>query len=1211
MGDIMREAFGLGLILSLLSCTLARIKEDECSDILDIESEGQENWHGVLQLGPYEEDMSGWTVVISFTQEVDWVESIMATVSGSGTAWTLRSKDWDGNIAAGDILKLEFIVDYSGARPDVSSIFFDTGACDDVLKITSETTNSWNGELVLSPSESITSWTVSLEFSSNVDRIESIMSDVEGSGTSWTLTSKEWDGDIAVGETLTLKFIVDYSVSKPSLLSIQFNDNIMCMGGSSCNNPIKDCSKDYVVEEDKPGQWRGLIKLSPEEDISFWTLDITFDNNVDMITSPMADATGSGTDWTLSNVGWDGEINAGESLELRFFVNYGSQKPIITSIQFNGDSMCNTGGAPGPGPDPSQPDCSAAMTIDSQNGDFFSATINLTPSSAITSWEVVLSVDAPLSTLSTPMADVSGSGCVWTMFSKGWDGSIDAGATVPLAFSFTFEGSTPPFAVSIVFNGDELCIGATAPDPTTCVSSSDGSSSATSDLFGGSRLTDTNPPWNGAGHPISPSGLFGTGLPFPTNVWWQNMVLENGDLINAVNPYIVKTMAGGLHVCLPTKFSDVNYVAVAFTDNVVMAATENIGSHQVTKYDELSVTVTWSDGRFEAPIARGMPYATVFYDNLTPSLRFGGAVLSPSGQVSGEKIEVTLNNEQHWIIYASSPITFNVNGANLDATGPFSGSIRVAGYFNWNSVDVGKLDECSGRIPTGGIVSAEVQGDMAYMKFNWQTTGNGELLMMALPHHLDTLQNPQTGHQLEVLKGVMVGVTGDVWTFNEPLTPIEWGAPRTVPSDKMGDIKAALQQDIPNVACCSDDPYFGGKQMAVLARLALIADEMGESGLAQQARDRVKPFIQGWLGGTNGNTLLYDQTWGGVVSQCGLYDQGCDFGNGMYNDHHFHYGYHIYTAAVIAKTDSEWGNQWNDKVLHMISDVAEPSGTSPFYPFTRTKDWYDGHAWASGIFMFADGKNQESTSESVNGWYAIYLYGLVMGNTRVKDLGRLMTALEIRAAHRYWQMTDAQSVFPKPFADHKAVGIQWSTKVDYGTWFGANVEFIHCIQMLPFTPISEELLREEWIKEEYNVLAEAYGRPDPPLSEGWKGYIVMAHAVIDPHAAYGEALQLSSYDDGNTKSNTLYWIATRPGMGGGPPGPTTTTTHGPTDHPTPPHPTTTTSTQPPNPDGCCGPNSAYADACNDPGSDAYGGLGCNACNIQNCRICGIDIYPPC
>ena len=86
--------------------------------------------------------------------------------------------------------------------------------------------------------------------------------------------------------------------------------------------------------------------------------------------------------------------------------------------------------------------------------------------------------------------------------------------------------------------------------------------------------------------------------------------------------------------------------------------------------------------------------------------------------------------------------------------------------------------------------------------------------------------------------------------------------------------------------------------------------------------------------------------------------------------------------------------------------------------------------------------------------------------------------------------------------------------------------------MLPFTPITEELLPESWIAEEYNVLEEAYGREEPPLSEEWKGYIIMAHAVIDPHTAYSDALQLSRYDDGNTKSNTLYWIATRPGMGG-------------------------------------------------------------------------------
>ena len=38
--------------------------------------------------------------------------------------------------------------------------------------------------------------------------------------------------------------------------------------------------------------------------------------------------------------------------------------------------------------------------------------------------------------------------------------------------------------------------------------------------------------------------------------------------------------------------------------------------------------------------------------------------------------------------------------------------------------------------------------------------------------------------------------------------------------------------------------------------------------------------------------------------------------------------------------------------------------------------------------------------------------------------------------------------------------------------------------MIPFTPISEELLRPEWVEEEYPVLAEAYSRGD--LSEEWK-----------------------------------------------------------------------------------------------------------------------------
>jgi len=596
------------------------------------------------------------------------------------------------------------------------------------------------------------------------------------------------------------------------------------------------------------------------------------------------------------------------------------------------------------------------------------------------------------------------------------------------------------------------------------------------DLFGSPPLVSTPPPWESRGHDQSPSGFFGsTGHPFPTNVWWQNMVLEQGDLINAVNPYIVKTMNDGLHVCLPDFFGAENFYGMAFVDNLIMSAAEDVGAHSVKSYDELSVTVGWNG--LEAPIVRGMPYATVKYSGKTPSLRFGGAVMSPSGQVSGTRFEVTLNNQQKWIIYSSSDITFTVNGNNLDASGAFTGSIRAAGVWESgeNAVgDVATLDAHAGSVPVAGTVSANVEGDTAILEFQWKVEGGGDLLMMALPHQQDIITNSVTAHKSKVLKGMMVGYTGNTWTFNTPLTTITWGAPRPLPAGKDSAVRAALAGDIAGVSCCGDDPYFGGKQMAVLARLAIIAEELGEAALAQQARDRVKPFIEGWLGGTNGDKLVYEQVWGGVCSLNGLNDHNADFGNGMYNDHHFHYGYHIYTAAVLAKADPAWGAQWEDAVLHMISDVAEPSRESEWYTFTRTKDWYDGHAWASGIFKFGDGKNQESTSESVNGWYAIYLWGLARGDSRVRDLGRLMTSLEIRAAWSYWQMTSAKSNFPAPFSNNKAVGIQWSTKVDYGTWFGANVEFIHCIQMLPFTPISEELLPSSWIQEEYQILQQVF-----------------------------------------------------------------------------------------------------------------------------------------
>lgn len=37
-----------------------------------------------------------------------------------------------------------------------------------------------------------------------------------------------------------------------------------------------------------------------------------------------------------------------------------------------------------------------------------------------------------------------------------------------------------------------------------------------------------------------------------------------------------------------------------------------------------------------------------------------------------------------------------------------------------------------------------------------------------------------------------------------------------------------------------------------------------------------------------------------------LFPGSADFGNGQYNDHHFHYGYFAYAAAALGRKDAAW-----------------------------------------------------------------------------------------------------------------------------------------------------------------------------------------------------------------------------------------------------------------------------------------------------------------
>ena len=138
------------------------------------------------------------------------------------------------------------------------------------------------------------------------------------------------------------------------------------------------------------------------------------------------------------------------------------------------------------------------------------------------------------------------------------------------------------------------------------------------------------------------------------------------------------------------------------------------------------------------------------------------------------------------------------------------------------------------------------------------------------------------------------------------------------------------------------------------------------------------------------------------------------------------------------------------------------------------------------------------------------------------SFGKMMAATEITAAKTYVQINSASTIYPTVFKANVMVGVLWDTQAYYTTWMGGNPEYIHGIQMLPFTPITTALLDTSIVQAQVNLAGSLMA------SNSYILYLIMAQAVIDPVTAYSRflktQLQLESYGT-TSKSEVLYWIA--------------------------------------------------------------------------------------
>ncbi|KDO34558.1 hypothetical protein SPRG_00621 [Saprolegnia parasitica CBS 223.65] len=655
-------------------------------------------------------------------------------------------------------------------------------------------------------------------------------------------------------------------------------------------------------------------------------------------------------------------------------------------------------------------------------------------------------------------------------------------------------------------------------------------------------------------------------MPIPTNRWWGNLISagkDNAELRAWANPYAVAMHRDAIGVSYPPSSrvfggSSGNgkaprYYLHGIGNDLFVSATELKASgatpFQIRKWDDLGVTVTASYGgkSVESSFVSGMAYVSAKYHGLTPRLTTthgitrvnGQAVTAGASFASASKLALTMGNGMVWVLYASSPLSWSLTSSTeLTATGPATGTtVRLA--LASKGSDGSDYDAYADCIVHGGSVTTTTSS----YAFKWATEGacSKGLLHFGLQHHIDTLSPSSatrlhaTGLALEsTTRGKLFAlVTKESWRFDEKdLVPASF-FPRQSPSKaRVPSVLKALQADIaaPWNLAIGGSYYFNGKAAQKYASLCLIASDKAvvgdDTALLRSCQKKLETVLAPFIDNSWTYPLVYDSVYKGIVSSEGFVkkDLNADFGNTMYNDHHYHYGYWIATAAIANKVHPSWLRlgDLNARAATLVRDVANADSGDKAFPTFRMFDWYKGHSYSHGVTALADGKDQESSSEDINFHYGMALFGSVTKNSPMAGLGQLLLTLNARVVKTYFLMDSSNVVQPIEMRPNKVLGIFFDNKADYATWFSAEKYCIHGIQMIPTTPVTEYVRTKKFVQEEWDeVLAPLPLIAKKQVDNAWASLLYLNYASVNADVAL-EMLQKVPMDDGLTRAWALY-----------------------------------------------------------------------------------------
>ncbi|KZN22762.1 hypothetical protein A4G99_18765 [Haladaptatus sp. R4] len=656
-----------------------------------------------------------------------------------------------------------------------------------------------------------------------------------------------------------------------------------------------------------------------------------------------------------------------------------------------------------------------------------------------------------------------------------------------------------------------------------------------------------------------PSTLYTTGnvqAPLPSNDWWTSALVEGYSENLFFDPGYGQAVEAGLEVGNPSTWTTSDTAAIMDVSSdftLGHTATSSFSDARVDGHSDWSVTLKWGSGTgttLRASLTTGLPFVFCEYTGGGAELDFPAApnVWADRGNVFG-----VTHNGNHYGLFAPSGDDWSGTGSATLTNGLSGGYLSIAILPDGNTSTLDTFEEYAYNFvmdtgagdatrvsPTYDQSASEVRTTYSFNTDDKAESQASGTITGLYPHQHKYTDEALLSDTYVCPRGTMKTTSGSSFTTTHPFRGVLPYLPDRGTYDEselsgyVGDVSSSLG---------GSDTYSTGKEFGRAAAAAPIADQVGNTSKRDALYDAIQSRMEDWLvagSGESSNLFYYDDSWGTFIG----YPDSYGSASGL-NDHHFHYGYFVRGAAALSRTDDSWGDDgnWGGMVDLIVRDFAnwerpnranaqEPA-TNPAdsFPFLRNFSPFGGHSWAAGTAEFADGNDQESSSEAINAYGAMVEWAVYTDNDEMLNWAAYLYTHEVISAMEYWFDVDDGN---QPDAwGHDTAGIVWSDKYSYATWFNADAEAVHGINYLPYAGHSLYLGWDADLAE--RNYSEAVANDDNGGAWNLWPDIMWNYRVFSNPSDAKSMFQAKkgSYtpESGETKAHTYHWIYAIDGMG--------------------------------------------------------------------------------